>query len=431
LLQKPIPSSNLQFVLGLLPQVIRQISHRYFPGRHIGTLDGEPREIAIEVSRLYELMSRVYFYSNQTVPIIYTVLRFLNEAEKAGTSAELATAYASMGVLAGLMQLHPLAESYVERGLAVSRAVNQPPNIITVNVVTSAYKLTVGRWDEVQEKMLEAKTIAEELGDYRQWGDSVVLAAESALISSDVVQAMKLQLILLEDARRRRNPLQQGWALFGVAVNNIRMGNAASAVPMLEEALQILEEIPNIASSINTNGTIALAHLRLGHNAQALEYAGKVLELAENLSPTVYSLDIGFSAAADVYFQLWETALQDTWQKLNTEELKSSALKAIKLVRAFEKVFPIGQPHTPYYRGWYEWLAGDKEKAVKLWNQSLAAAQKYTMLYEEGLARVKLGMAESELTVRAGHLQRAIEIFQSMNAPYELRMAQETARASQ
>ena len=428
LLRKPIPSSNLQFVLGLLPQVIRQISHRYFPRRHIGTLDGEPREIAIEVARLYELMSRVYFYLNETVPIIYIVLRFLNEAEKAGTSAELATAYSSMGVLAGLMQIHPLAESYVDRGLAVSKAVNQPSNIITVNVVTSAYKLTVGKWDEVREKALEAKAIAEELGDYRQWGDSVVLAAESALISSDVVQAMKLQLVLLEDARRRRNPLQQGWALFGVAANNIRMGNSASAVPMLEEALQILEEIPNFASSININGTIALAHLRLGHNPQALQYASKVLELAQNLSPTVYSLDIGFSAVADVYFRLWETSLEDPWQKLDTEQLKSSALKAIKLVRAFEKVFPIGQPHTPYYRGWYEWLVGDKEKAVKLWNQSLEAALKYRMPYEEGLARVKLGMAESELNVRAGHLKRAVEIFETINAPYEMGMAGEIAK---
>ena len=425
LLKKPIPGSNLQFVFGLLPQVLRQASHRYFPQLHIGTLRGAEREAAIEVARLYELMTRIYFYSNETIPIIYTVLRFLNEAEKAGTSAELATAYASMAVLAGLVQLHPLADRYVERGLSVAKAVNQPSNIITVNVVTSAYKLTVGKWDEVREKTLEAKAIAEELGDYRQWGDSVVLNAESALISGDIAQSMKMQLILLEDARRRRNPLQQGWGLFGVAVNNIRMGNAASAIPMLEEALLILEEIPNIASSINTNGTIALAHLRLRHDNQAIQYADKVLKLAENLSPTVYSLDIGFSAVADVYFHLWEKALEGSSLKLDAEQLKSSALKAIKLVRAFEKVFSIGQPQTPYYQGWYEWLAGDKEKAIKLWNKSLEAAQKFKMLYEEGLVRTKLGMAETNPDIRSAHLQRAIEIFTKMNAAHELRAAQE------
>jgi class 3 adenylate cyclase/tetratricopeptide (TPR) repeat protein len=428
LLRKPIPSSNLQFVFGLLPQVIRQISHRFFPGWHIGRLRGEERDVALEVARLYELMSRIYFYSNQTIPIVYTVLRFLNEAEKAGTSAELATAYASMGVLAGLVQLHPLADSYVERGLSIAKEVNQPSNVITVNVVTSAYKLTVGKWEDVREKALEAKAISEELGDYRQWGDSVVLAGESALISGDMADAMKLQLILLEDARRRRNPLQQGWGLFGVAANNIRMGNASSAIPMLEEALQILEEIPNIASSINTHGTIALAHLRLRQNNQALHHADKVLKLAENLSPTVYSLNLGFSAVADVYFQLWENALQDSHLNLDAEQLKASALKAIKLVRAFEKVFPIGQPHTPYYEGWYEWLAGDKQKAVKLWSKSLEAAQKFKMLYEEGLVRTKLGMVEVSPDIRSEHLKRAIEIFTEMNAPHELSAARELQR---
>jgi tetratricopeptide (TPR) repeat protein len=395
------------------------------------SLQGEKRNVALEVARLYELMSRMYFYSNETVPVLYSAFRFLNEAEKAGTSAELAIAYASMAVTAGFAQLHPLAESYVQRALAVAKEVDQPSNIITVNVVTGAYKLAAGKWEEVRQKALQAKAISEELGDYRQWGDSVVLAAESALISSDLAFAMQLQQILLEDARRRRSPLHQGWALFGVAANNIRLGNAAAAVPMLEEALQILEEIPNIPSSINTNGTIALAHLRLDHNQQALLHAGQVLKLAENLSPTVYSLNIGFSAVAEVYFRLWESALQDRSRKLNPEQLQSSALKAIKLVRAFEKVFPIGQPSTPYYQGWYEWLAGDKQKAVRLWNKSLEASQRFRMLYEEGLARVKLGTAETEADLRAAHLKRAIEIFETMKVPYELGLAKEIARRLQ
>ena len=108
----------------------------------------------------------------------------------------------------------------------------------------------------------KAKAICEQLGDTRQWGDCTLLLAESALISSDIDYAINIQKILLADARKRRNPLQQGWGLFGVAANNIRLGNAAEAVPMLEEALQILEELPNRASSINTNGQLALAHLR-------------------------------------------------------------------------------------------------------------------------------------------------------------------------
>ena len=148
LLERPIPESNFRLAAGVVLQVIRQGVHRFFPARYINS-KGMEREIAIEVARLYEFMSRVYFYSNETLPVIYITLRFLNEAEKAGTSPELATAYSSMAVLAGFVKLQGLAESYSEQGLAVAEKVNQPSNRITVNVVTGVHKVSVGKWEEV------------------------------------------------------------------------------------------------------------------------------------------------------------------------------------------------------------------------------------------------------------------------------------------
>jgi tetratricopeptide (TPR) repeat protein len=423
LLGHPIPKSRAQFALGLIPQVIRQVFHRYFPARYIGSLKGHQREVAIEAARLYELMGRIYFYSQETLPIIYYILRFVNSAEKAGPSAELASSYAGMSILAGFAQLHSLAEIYVNRALAVAESVNQPSNLITVAVVTSVYNITVGKWDEVRATAEKAKALCEQVGDYRQWGDSTVVLAESALISGDIQYGLNIQKILLEDARRRRNPLQQGWGLFGVAANNIRLGNEAIAAPMLEEALQILEEIPNLASSINTNGQLALAHLRLGQGEQALAYASRVLELAGGISPTVYSMGIGFSAVAEVYFELWERMLHHP-HRLDPNRYKSSAEQAIKLLRAFQKVFPIGQPAAYYYQGWYEWLTDAPQNAVQSWRKGLEAAQKFSMPYEEGLIRVKLGSYSSdEPNTRQEHFERAIQIFEKMGAVRELEAA--------
>src|SRR6266498_2761567 len=429
LLDSPIPKSNLQLALGLMPQIIRQVFHRSFSWRYIGSISNEKeREVAIEVARLYEFMTRVYFYSNETLPIIYTALRFLNEAERTGTTPERATAYSSLAVLAGFAQLHKLAESYVKRGLAVAKQVNESSNLITVNVVTAVYDIMVGKWDEVRTLAWEAKAICEELGDYRQWGDSIVLLAESALISGDIQYSMKYERILLEDARRRRNPLQQGWALFGVASNNIRLGKEAQAIPMLEEALQILEELPNLASSINTNAQLALAYLHLGDEAKALIFAGTVLELAADISPTVYSLDVGFSAVAEVYFTFWETALQGSSRKAN--QFKELAEKAIKLLHSFRKIFPIGQPYLAYYEGWHHWLTGKPQNAIQSWKQGLEAAKKFNTLYEEGLIRAKLGIALKDASdEQREHTERAIQIFENMGAVKELQSLR-TAEAS-
>src|SRR6201988_1227164 len=348
----------------------------------------------------------------------------MNTAERAGPSPELASSYAGMAVLAGLAQLHPLAESYVDRALSVAKEVNQPSNLITVNVVTGVYELGVGKWDSVRAKGQDAKAICEQLGDYRQWGDSTVLLAENALISSDIEYAMNTQKILLDDARKRRNPLQQGWGLFGVAANSIRQGNEAEAIPMLEEALQILEELPNLASSINTNGQLALAHLRLGQHGQALAYASAVLDLASNISPTVYSMDLGFAAVAEVYFELWEKALRDSNRQFDSDKNKLLAEKALKLLRAFEKVFPIGRPVTPYYQGWYEWLVGKPQAAINSWKKGLEAAKHFNMPYQEGLIRVKLGASlKDDANARREHIRSAIQIFEKMGAVHELEAA--------
>ena len=430
LLESPLPRSSTQFALGLIPQVFGQILHRFFPSRYIGvTSSEEQRKIAIEVARLYEFMGRIYFYSNETLPIMYTVLRFLNAAEKAGPSPELASAYSSMAVLMGFAQLHNFAETYVDRALAVAKEVNQPSNLITVGVVTSAYKITVGKWDEVRTRVEEAKAICEQLGDYSQWGDATAMLGENALIAGDIPYAMNIQKILLEDARSRRSPLHQCWGLLGVAANNIRLGNEGIAVPMLEEALQILEETPNLASSIEISGQLALAYLRLGREENALAFADKVLELGANISPTVYSMNIGFSAVADVYFELWEKALQSPDKKPDADKLRERAEKALKLLRAFQKVFPIGQPHTPLYQGWYEWLTGDHEKAIKSLQKGLEAAQKFNMPYEEGLIRVRLASyIQDNPDTRKKHVWRAIEIFEKMGAAHALKLAQEEAQ---
>ena len=427
LLEKPMPRSSLQIGLGLPPQFIRQMVHRIFPSRFIGSVtDPQKRDVAIEVARLYELLGRIYFYSNETLPIMYSVVRFLNEAEKAGPSPELASAYSSMAVLAGFAQLHTLAETYVDRALTVAREVNLSSNLITVYVVTSAYLITVGKWDDVRRRVEEAKTICEQLGDTRQWGDATAMLGESTFIAGDTAYSMSVQKVLLEDARRRRNPLHQCWGLLGVAVNNIRWGKAADALPMLEEGLRILEETPNLASSIEINGQIALAYLRLGQEEKALTYAEKLLHLSEKLSPTVYSMDVGFSGAADVYFELWEKALHDPAKKADVDHLRALAERAIKLLIAFEKVFPIGKAVTPIYQGWYEWLTGKHESALKLLQRGLETALKFNMVYEEGLIRLKLAAYSQEnLDARKQHLRRAMEIFERMGALNELRLTRE------
>jgi len=137
-------------------------------------------------------------------------------------------------------------------------------------------------------------------------------------------------------------------------------------------------------------------------------------------------MDVGYAAIADVYFDLWERALHNPDGTADTVRLKSLAEKAIKLLRAFKNVFPIGQPSLLYFTGWYEWLNGKRPQAVKSWNLGLEAAQKFRMRYEEGLLHMKLGTAfEGDAGLRKDHLDNAVVIFGAMDAIPMLRRARE------
>jgi tetratricopeptide (TPR) repeat protein len=247
------------------------------------------------------------------------------------------------------------------------------------------------------------------------------MLGESALLAGDISYAMNVQQLLLADARRRRNPLHLCWSLLGVGANHVRLGNPGEAVPLLEEALQILQETPNLASSIETHGQLALACFRLGEVDRALENAGKVLELSANLSPTVYSMNVGYAATAEIYFELWESALRDQNARLNLNQYRESAGKAVKSLHAFDKVFPIGQPVTPYFQGWHAQLLGKTRDAIKLWKKSLAAARRLNMPYEEGLACYRLGSClPASDPSRKEFIDRALAIFENMGSVHEL-----------
>jgi hypothetical protein len=143
----------------------------------------------------------------------------------------------------------------------------------------------------------------------------------------------------------------------------------------------------------------------------------------------VYSTNIGFSAVADIYFELWERTLQDPTKAADVDQWKQLAAKSLKLMNGFEKVFPIGRSCTPLYRGWYEWLTGKPEAAIQSWNKGLEAAQKLNMPYEEGLLRLKLGThLHSDTDARVKHLERARQLFETMGAVRETALATEVLR---
>jgi class 3 adenylate cyclase/tetratricopeptide (TPR) repeat protein len=178
LLGTPVPATALRLLGDLSRQALRQGIHRIWPAR---PAPGAPaRGSALEATRAFERLAFLNYYANARELGISAVLHAVNLAERAGPSPELARAYASMSVAAGVLQLHTLARSYARRALEIARAEHDLPALAFVLVATSTYHSTVGNWATAREGLLEGLGIAERLGDQRRWGE---LAAGLAVVT--------------------------------------------------------------------------------------------------------------------------------------------------------------------------------------------------------------------------------------------------------
>jgi hypothetical protein len=77
----------------------------------------------LEAARAHERLAILNYYASARVPGVNAVLHQVNLAEQIGPSPELARAYGSMSVGAGIVQLHSLAG-----GLRKAGARDRPRN---------------------------------------------------------------------------------------------------------------------------------------------------------------------------------------------------------------------------------------------------------------------------------------------------------------
>jgi predicted ATPase/class 3 adenylate cyclase len=431
LLDDSIPDGSGKLLLSLPAQIIQQSLHRLWPKRFIANrARSQEREILLEKALAFSQLGAVYYFANKPLPVIYTILRTLNLAEQAGPSPLLTTAYAEMCLVAGLIPLHSLAEMYSNRADEAAQATDQLSTVFRASNETSFYKISVGQWAKAQEALERTVVMSERLGDWRQWSEGMPNLANLAALVGKMSRSLELFNTLVNEARRRNNPMHQAWGMTGQAFHALCLGQAAQAINLLEEALTLLSNNADLMSEINIYGQLAMAHLQRGQLTKARQAADEVASRIAQSSPIMYTAFFGYFGMAEVYLTLWEQSLQNSHLGEHTD-LEKLARQACKSLYTYKRVFPIGQPEAWRDQGWYYWLTGKPGKAHKFWRKSLAAAERLGMPYAQALAHYEIGRhLAADDPGRQEHLMRAQEIFNRLDAVYYLSRV-ETALTSQ
>jgi hypothetical protein len=120
------------------------------------------------------------------------------------------------------------------------------------------------------------------------------------------------------------------------------------------------------------------------------------------------------AGVAEVFLALWDCAPAAS---VEADALWGSVVRAARALRAFGWMMPVGAPRAVLMQGEVRWREGRRVEARRCFRRALAAAERFGMMPEQGLAHLALGrrMEAHEMT-RWDHLRRAREIFAALGA---------------
>lgn len=440
LLGYPVPRTKASLIAGLAGQLFQQLLSRCWPGWFTGRL-ASLRANLLVAARAYDKLTEVYYFANEIGLTLYAVFRSLNLAEAAGLSPELARGCASAGITIGFMPLPNVAEWYFRRALEASQNIEDCPARMWVGLVAGIYYAGVGNWTQARHLLEQEIKIAETVADRYRRDDGASNLAMVAYLQGDFAACIKLSEDFYASAGCRHDTHNQAWALRGKVYSLLPQGKFTEALACLEELQLLLARETDIVDKALTSdlyGLLALAQLRRDEPDLALRAANEAVRLRVNTSPTSYLSLPGYAGAAETYLTLWEAEITSPSITLaypqsrqvppqdKVTELKSRAGQAIKSLRDYTRVFPIGQPRTYLWQGVFQWLSGCPPMAYKLWANSLTVAEELAMPYDQGLTHYEVGR-HLPLTdpAHSRHLTYACHLFARLEASYDLKRAQQ------
>lgn len=431
-LGQPMPTTRPGLVAAVLGQILLQALHRLWPSRFVGTAPEAKRAGLREAVLAYERLGYVFYVEGESVPLFYTTLRLLNLAERAGSPAELARAYATSGVGAALIPLHSLAEYYGQLALENTQLTEDPFALAAVLQMSGIYNTGIGRWKRAIDDLSRATEILQRIGRLHSWEECRATMALACHWSGQYSRSRSLSSEVYDSAEKRGDPQAQIWGLANQAVTLLRLGRPKDLDRALENMLQAKALLAEYQLSVRpdeifVHGVLAQVYRRKREAEPARQAAEIALRhVNAELMPVNYYPFEGYAGAPDVYLWLWEASMDGEHSSRNHDSLRKMARQSCKGLNGYARVYSIARPRSQLYQGLYRWLDGKPGKAHKAWRQGIARAEELDMPYDQGVIHYEIGRhLEPGDVNRDEHLRRAIDLFSRLDAAWDLARAEE------
>ena len=409
LYREPAARSGLSVGWNTLKQMAIQIGHRVAPNRH-GASDAVAER---EIGEMYTGLAELAFFSGRQLWSIYATIRSLNALERAGDVPQLGTAYAAMGLFAGMLGFTRLQQHYQEHSDLVFQNTDSPTFRADALRLHTMYQIGVGQWEQAEASVSTAQEIHESLRDRRGFGDCLQMLIHCASLTGDYPRAARIAAELIEAAKENENPLHEAWGKTWYAKSLIRSGALDEAVSVLDEAMGVMDRISDRHIEVVTRANRALALLYRGAVGDAVECVRETLRWRADMDVEPSPTYATFQAYADLGDVCLAALERQPAAGVNPDDLAQPMRVIRNLLRAHARLYPMSRPALCLFEGRRAMLRGRGTRGMRLWREAIESADAQGMRLEAARSRYLVG-SNSEQSEGAALIDDALERFDAL-----------------
>lgn len=394
-----------------------------------------PSVLAREHILVLLILGKVYYYNCNLKAMTYCNLMALKRAEELGVSRELCEAYGGAILTCSIHEKYDLAEAYFETGYQMASlfSANDAEPLINLLQSSGIYYTGLQQWQNAESNLKKSIDLAKTVGNARRFEEGTIFLSVSLFLQGKIKEAQALTQEAVASAKRRGDAQSQVLAFTAQARNMLALGQSQKA----RDALAIIEDLVSktegykldIASETNFHSLMALYYLAQKDFELAFHTADTIVKLLDQAEPTCFFTFPAFMTVPEVFcLVLQEHQKLGSAFKLRGRENATTVMAKINVslqhLGRFAKIFTFAEPRLALWQGAVEQLSSKNDKAYNTWKKSLGIAQKYGMLYDQGVALYRIGKLvdvkdKREVTEeKVAAYDAAIDIFSRIGAVY-------------
>jgi PAS domain S-box-containing protein len=426
-----LPVNMPGVVTGLLKESLIQGLHTLFPGLFVRKEYRHDQKKSVIVRLL--LRMAYFYYFTDLLRTLHLGMKYLNIGERIGPSILLSRVYSTHTVIwAGV----PFAAFRAKRDALLGLKIAQ--DLQDKGVQGSAYGYyavsTYSNRDvkEAHEYALKSINILKGIGEYWDLGMGLYYRpACGVLLGMNFKTLLQEVEEMIQIALSSHSLQALGWGRYHKARLLALIGDelfTSEGIQSGEEGVRTMEQVKDRATCLQGRSYLAFAHLRAGNYDKAVEITEQVISHYLKDSNAASFIHDVFPISAQVYLDCVR------YNKNLSEDQKKQYLKKAKRLckvsSVMQRFFPYLRSYSYQVNGTYQWLIGNKKRAVEIWEQGIAyIGEKNEDTYR--LASIFLEEASFLLKDRPGdkkaqeYLIEAKEIFTQVGAKLDLKRSNE------